>query len=257
MQKTILLFVISFLILSCGENSKKEESTNISEKETSMDSVLSKIGRTNYAVIWKWTTTDIQLVKDNSETMSKELFRLWEDDVVENTYYDAESEIDKLEYFPNIAFFLKAHDIQSAKSILDELTVVQKGIATYQLNPVGSLWLDRKTDLINKKGVTNSYVTVWTSNKPTQPGSIPDDLLKSQNDKMIALWKEGTVENVYFDIEGTFEKNEKTDFVFFVNTNTRDEADEVCVELPFFKKGLASYKIYPVGVFWMGKFEKK
>ena len=136
-----------------------------------------------------------------------------------------------------------------ARSILDDLIVVEKGIATYEIHPVGSLWLKRKTDIINKKGLTKSFVTVWTTDTKEPPS---DDLVLKQNNRLMELWNEGSVENVYFDIAGTQEQNAKTDFVFFLNTNSLEEAKNICNSLPFSKEGIASYDIYPAGVFWMG-----
>lgn len=99
--------------------------------------------------------------------------------------------------------------------------------------------------------MTKSFVTVWrTNNKPT------DELTQAQNDKILELWNAGKIENVYFDIEGTQIANSKTDFVFYANTNTKEEAIAICESLPFFKENIATYKIYEVGVFWMGKYEQ-
>ena len=253
MQKTIFLFAISFLIFSCGDQPQNEESVNTSKQESSTQDDHSKIGRNTYAVTWKWTTTDSKFVQDNIPAISKELTNLWNEDVVENAYFNTESPVDKLDYFANIAFFLKAHTEKEARSILDQLTVVKKQIASYELHPVGQLWLDRKTDVINQRGITNSFVTVWTTVKSPLEGKNADVLLKKQNDEMLDLWKKGIVENVYFDIEGTYKDNEKTDFVFFVNTNTKEEAEHICNNLPFFKENIASYEVYQAGVFWMGK----
>ena len=224
MQKIIFLFTISFLILSCGNPSQKESSTDYASEQASSVKDQSHIGRNNYAVTWKWATTNSQLVSDNSPAISKELVDLWKKDIVENVYYDSESPVDKLHNFPNIAFFLKAHSDAEAKSILNELTVVTKGIATYKLHPVGQLWLDRKSEVIHKKGMTKSFVAVWTTVKSPLKEENADKLLKSQSDTVLELWNEGIVENVYFDIEGTYSPTDKTDFVFFVNANTEAEA---------------------------------
>ena len=121
-----------------------------------------------------------------------------------------------------------------------------------KLFPVGNLWLDRKSKTIHEKGLTKSFVAIWkASGKPT------DDLTQLQNDVVLGLWKEGTIENVYFDIEGTQKANNITDFVFYVNKNTEEEAKALCESLPFYKEGMATFKLHEVGVFWMGKYTKE
>lgn len=258
MVKHILVF-LSVLTITSGFIGCAHQAE---EKKTSSDSssaVKSKsqegIGRSNFAVIWKWTTDDTEHVNNNSANISMELTKLWKQDVIENAYYNTDSQVNKLSHFPNIAFFLKAKDEGTAKSILDQLTVVTKEIATYTLHPVGQLWLGRKTEVINEKGLTRSFATVWRTVRSPLHGENADDLLKQQNDTMIELWESGVVENVYFDIEGTYTPNNKTDFVFFVNAETETEARQICESLPFFKENMATYQIHQAGVFWMGQYQ--
>jgi hypothetical protein len=247
-MRKIFILSISLLLLNCGQKTKKETLTTTNPEKTTYNE--SKIGRQNFAVIWNWTTTDVQLVSDNSEVISKELISLWKKGTVENAYYNSDAKVEKLSYFPNISFFIKAESYKAAELILNKLTVVKKGIAVYQIFPVGNLWLDRKLKAINENGITKSYVAVWqTENKPT------DTLTKAQNDKILDLWNLGKIENVYFDIEGTQRANNKIDFVFYVNTNTEKEARTLCESLPFFKKNIATYKLHEVGVFWLGKYK--
>lgn len=246
MKQSIIYLAVCFLIIGCGENSKKTTSEEVSKTQESTTVEASKFGRTNYAVVWNWTTTNSQLVTDNAVEMSEELNGLWEEDIIENVYYNVDSKVEKMGDFPNISFFLKAKSKEDAKKILDGLTVVKKGIAAYTLYPVGHLWLDRKPDADTKK----CYVAIWkTSKKPT------DALTKSQSDQVLALWNKREIENVYFDIEGTQESNTKTDFVFYVNANSKKEAEAVCNSLPFSKEKIATYKLHEVGVFWMGTYK--
>lgn len=248
MKQTIIYLVVSLLIISCGKDTKKESIEEVTETQETTAVKTSEFGRSNFAVVWKWTTTDSQLVSDNMIKISEELNDLWKKDVVENVYYNSDSKVEKLDIFPNISFFLKAISEQEAKSILDNLSIVKKSIASYTLHPVGHLWLKRKSETVNK----NSYVSVWTTiGKPT------DELTKAQNDHVLALWDKGDIENAYFDIEGTQESNAKTDFVFYVNANSEEEAKAVCNSLPFYKEKISTYKLHEVGVFWMGKYEEK
>ena len=262
MKNTIIIYVISLFIFSCGNPTPKEksiESADVTDQSLSTDQSAtiedhSKIGRINYAIMWEWTTSDIQLVTDNSPVISKELTKLWEDGVVENAYYNTDSPTDKLEYFPNIAFFLKSHSMEEAELVLNQLTVVKKGIATYKMYPVGHLWLDRKTEAVMERGTSKSFATVWET---VDKAKITDEILKAQFDEILREWELGAIENVYFDIEGTQKANAETDFVFFVNANTNEEAEEICKSLPFYKEGIATYKMYEAGVFWVGKNESE
>ena len=256
-QKILLLAFIGLSVLSCGNTTQTENVETSSNQPNSSVEDQSKIGRTNYAVLWKWATDDVELVSSNSVQISEELSNLWKEDIIENAYYDPQSKVDKLAYFPNIAFFLKTKDEAAAKAILDDLTVVTKGIATYQLHPVGQLWLNRNTDVVKKNGPKKSFATVWTTTKSPLEGQNADVLLQKQNDAILQLWNDGIIENVYFDIEGTYTSNDKTDFVFFINANTEAEAIKICESLPFFQEKMTTYKIHPAGVFWMGKYENQ
>lgn len=251
MKHTVFYLALSFLIIGCKDVKKTNTEDSTKTLETTYED-NSKIGRTNYAVVWNWTTTDVKLVTDNANQINEDLSNLWKKDVVENVYYDSDAQVDKLGHHPNVSFFIKAHSEQEARTVLNSLTLITKGLANYTLFPVGNLWLDRKFKTIHEKGMTKSYVAVWTTT-----GKPSSEITKAQSDKVLALWNEGSIENVYFDIEGTQTANDKTDFVFYVNKNTEAEAKEICNSLPIYKEKMASYKLYPVGVFWMGKYEQE
>ncbi len=193
--------------------------------------LATEVGIQNFAIVWKWTTNNVDLVNDNVVTISKELDNFWRKGVNENAYYNSNAKHDKLEYFPNISFFIKAKSVEDVKTKLNELTVDKKGIAFYQIFSVGNLWLEIKYNTIDEKGLTKSYVTVSkTIKKPTEA------LVNKQTDEIMKLWNAGKIENVYFDIEGTQTENSKEDFVFYANANTEKEARALCESLPFFKK---------------------
>ena len=244
-MKKLFLLTICIFVFSCGQNT----STSNQQSAQSKTNETSEVGKSNFAVTWTWTTTNIDFIEKQLPKISKELTNLWESGIVENIYFDSEPVINKLEYLPNIAFFLKADTRDDVKSILNDLTVVKQGIASFQLHPVGLLWLDRKTEAIQQRGLTRSFVTVWTTKKFTPS----QELLSAQNDQILNLWNQGLIENVYFDVEGTQRVNEKTDFVFFVNVESKKEAVEICQNLPFFKEKIATYQIFQAGHFWMGK----
>jgi len=247
MRRTIFYLALGLLILGCKIEPKKTNTEDSSETQETSTVETSKIGRTNYAAVWKWTTTDEKLVAENTVQIGEELNALWKKDVVENVYYNSNAKVDKLGFLPNIAFFIKAHTVQEARATLNDLTIVKKGLAAYTLHPVGNLWLERKE--LKDKELTLSFVSVWTTT-----GKPSAELTKAQNDKILELWNEGKIENVYFDIEGTQKANDKTDFVFYVNTNSEEEARALCNSLPMYKENMATYELHSVGVFFMGKY---
>lgn len=250
MKRIITLSLMALLLTNCNNQGKKqateaEGGTVVTERKQEAAKITQ-----NYAVVFNWATDDEKLVMENSMLQSDQLLKLWGEGIVENVYYDADAKRDKFSYFPNITFTLKAVDEMEAKTILDSLVVVQKGIATYTTYPVGTLWLKRNEEAIKARGGTSSFVAVWkTDYKPERTMVI------GQNEKLMELWNSGQIENVYFDIEGTQKQNEKTDFVFFVNANTEEEAKAIIDPLPFVRNAVASYTLYPVGIFWMGTNE--
>ncbi len=246
MKYLTTLVLMSAIVVSCNQTNQDSSSNTTAP--------VKEYGRQNYAVVWNWITNDKQLFEDNAVTISNELVDLWKKDIIENAYFNSEAEFNDSQQFPNISFFIKAKSKREAKEILNELTVVQKNISKYSIYPVGTKWLGRQKEEIYERGITKSWVSVWTT-LGFESVAEPDELVKEQNDTMIDLWKKGVVENVYFDIEGASVRNEKTDFVFFVNTNTKEEAKEILDDLPFTKEGVASYLLFPVGVFWMGEYE--
>ncbi len=251
MKSIITLFVLSLAIISCGNEPNKASTDNKSVDKVSTSTIDEKVGWHSYAVIWKWTTNDEKLVSDNTVKVSEELTSLWEKGIVENVYFDGDAKNDKLSNFPNISFFIKANSKQEAEKALDKLTIVTKGIASYSVHPVGTLWLDRKYETIKERGFTKSFVAVWeTKSKPS------DEITTNQHDTVLALWNEGKIENAYFDIEGTQVSNENADFVFFANANSEEEAKKLCESLPFYTEGIATYELFPAGSFWLGQYSK-
>ncbi|MCL6266562.1 hypothetical protein [Flagellimonas myxillae] len=250
MKKIITLSLIALFLTNCKDQGKKQATELDDRTEAIEEEQQTRRITQNYAVVFNWATKNEKLVMENSMLQSDQLRKLWEDGIVENVYYDAEAKYDKFSYFPNITFTLKATDETEAKTILDGLVVVEKGIATYTTYPVGTLWLKRNEEAIKERGGTSSFVAVWnTDYKPERT------MVVGQNEKLMELWNSGQIENVYFDIEGTQKENDKTDFVFFVNANTEEEAKSIIDPLPFVRNAVASYKLYPVGIFWMGTKE--
>lgn len=74
---TKLTYVLAFRIVlsSCGQNSKKEETSN-KEKTTIKSMLVTEVGIQNFAVIGRWTTNNVDLFNDNVVTISKEFDNL-------------------------------------------------------------------------------------------------------------------------------------------------------------------------------------
>lgn len=242
------LIGICLVMFSC-KNSVKQ---NSSDQQTGAENINTSIGRNNYAVVWDWSTEDEESVIENSGAFTTELFSLWENNDIENVYFNTDAGLNAKMPFPTISFFIKAHSLGDAQLLLDSLTIVKKEIASYTLHPVGMLWLGRKQDSSTINTHRKSFVTVWET-KDKRP---VDALSKAQNDAALALWNAGTIENVYFDIEGVTRTNKKTDFVFYVRAPNITEANSICESLPFYKESMASYRIFPAGAFWLGVYDE-
>lgn len=253
MKRTVIYLALATMIFSCKDTPKKEVKTT-KKKEATVK--VDKIGLNNYAIVWKWATKDKKLVEDNLVAISNEINKLEKNGQIEIAYYNPDAKVNKFENFPNISYFLKANSKEDAQKVLNNLSIVKKGIATYTIYPVGTKWFGRKAEVINQKGITNSYVTVWKSTKNIDTEEN-QELTQEQAKKITKLYNEGTIENVFWELSGepNEEKrraNEINDFVFFVNANTEEEAKKICDNLPFTKKGVATYKMYEVGAFWFG-----
>lgn len=258
MKKLLLIAIIGATLLACDNKQKEKKIETIIQTQDSTDSDNSKFGRKNFAVIWKWTTTDVKKVEENIVKFSEEMNSLWKNDDIENVYYNANSKIDKLEYLPNNSFFIKAKTKAKAKAMLNGLVLVKEGLITPIIYPVGIKWLGRNEEAIHKNGIKNSFVVVW--NRLREVDLTKDqNILIDQTDELLRLNENGDIENVYWDLENTANPSvnkDVEDFVFFVNANSQEDARKICDSLPFTKAKIVSYNIHPVGVFWLGEYKK-
>lgn len=266
MKKTKLLIIAfaSIFFVSCSnvnnENAiEEQEIIKTLNPENNTENIVSE-KLENFAVVWKWLPKEKELVIDKVADIAVEMNQLWEKGVINNTYFDTDISADKYEFYPNLSCFLKAKSKDEAHNILNNLSFVQNGIAGYTLHPVGTLWLGRNTETIEKIGVKKSFVTVWTANETFNPNTN-NELIAEQTKAISSLWAEGLIENAYWDMDDTYKgENEKInnirDFVFFVNANTENEARIICDNLPFVKNNIASYKMVSVGIFWLGEYKK-
>ena len=86
-------------------------------------------------------------------------------------------------------------------------------------------------------------------------------MIQTQANSIKSLYQQGSIENVYWELSGEEDaykrrNNNITDFVFFINSDSKDEARALCDSLPFTAEGLVSYDLIPVGVFWLGNYEE-
>jgi len=257
MRKIVLIAILGTVLLACNNQKKEKNIKIIAVEKSSTESENSKFGRKNFAVIWKWTTTDVKKVEENTIQFANEMNSLWKNGTIENVYYNSNAKIDKLESFPNNSFFIKAKTKAKAKKILNELVYVKEGLVTPIIYPVGTKWLGRNEEAINKKGITNSFVVVWKTLKEVDQKK-DETIIMEQSNELLRLNKNGDIENIYWDLEKAANPSANkdiTDFVFFVNANSEEKAREICNNLPFTKAKITSYEIHPVGVFWLGEYK--
>jgi hypothetical protein len=140
------------------------------------------------------------------------------------------------------------------------LTVVKNSIATFSVFPVGSKWFGRNADAIQDKGLTKSYVSVW---KTLTDINVEEygDLINTQASSIKNLYQSGVIENVNWEMsreEDAYKRrtNNISDFVFFINTNSKEDAKALCDSIGFIQAELMSYEVIPVGVFWLGEYQE-
>jgi len=99
--------------------------------------------RNTYAVVWTIDTDDDELYKHTLAAQSTKMLELWTSGILENVYLDNKKtdEVVHKGYVGKVMFFIKAKTKEEAKKILDEMPLVKKKVAKYDLYPVGILWL--------------------------------------------------------------------------------------------------------------------
>lgn len=255
MKKTILIG-LSIMFLACSTDQVDTANTS-HETENEMTVASTEATQTvemnNYAVVWKWTTNkNKSIIEGHANDFSNELLAMWKENSIENVYFDTKNTEDQFDKFPGISYFMRAKNESDAKNMLDKLTIVKLGVAENTLHPVGLKWLKREH--FNRVDGQAAYVVIWSS---TEGIEFDEDVILEQNNYVLELYEKGIIENVYFDIDGIEKKNEASDFVFFINADSKEKAEDICNTLPFNKKGYATYELHSVGQFWLGTFENE
>jgi len=240
--------LLSVLVIAMISTVSCNNQTNAKQKETKAKEEV--IVLNNYAVVWDILTDDHEYVMNYLPEQADEFNKLFSDGILENAYLN-NYEFVKLNNdaaLASVMFFVKAESVIDAQSIIDKMSFVRNKVATYHIYPVGDKWLDRQPAAGENQKY--SFATVWFN---TADEATTKQFVQAQNDRVLALWKEGKIENAYFAAENAFEKqNEIPGMVFFVNADNEEAAREICDGLVFSKEGIAKYKMFPVGTFWLG-----
>ena len=241
-MRKILTLLIVIVMVSCDNQETK------SKKETKAITVETVYN--NYAVIWDILTDDHEYVMNYLSEQAEEFNKLFGDGTLENAYLNNYEfvELNNDAALASVMFFVKAKSVIAAQAIIDQMSFVRNKVATYNIYPVGEKWLDRQPAAGENQEY--SFATVWFN---TADEATTKKFVQAQNDQVLALWKEGKIENAYFAAENAFEKqNEIPGMVFFMNADTEEAAREICDGLVFSKEGVATYELFPVGTFWLG-----
>ncbi len=246
-MRKILALIIVIAMVSCDNQGSK----NQKESKTKANKTTKYEALNNYAVVWDILTDDHNYVLTYLPEQAKEFNQLFADGVLENAYLNNYEyvQINESAALASVMFFVKAESVIAAQAIIDKMSFVRNKVATYNVYPVGGKWLDRKSAAdVDKKF---SFATVWFLSADEATVS---KFAEKQSDMVLALWKEGVIENAYFSTENAFENKTLTPgMVFFVNADTEEEARAICDELVFSKEGVATYELFPVGTFWLRK----
>ncbi len=96
-----------------------------------------------YVVVWDSISQENPMYKKHIKKQAEVLTGLWEKGVIENIYFNLESNQPKAksEQYASIVFFIKAKNKDDANKTLKELPFVKHDVLNYTLSPAGYLWL--------------------------------------------------------------------------------------------------------------------
>lgn len=242
-MKTILLFTFGLVLFGCQQEQDKKDFLNKKDGP--------KYQNETFAVVWTTVSMRKEKLEEIIPAQTKQLQSLWNQGIVENVYFKTDEKFGVNETWPNIMFFLKAKNLDAAKEQLEKMEFVKHKLATYELHPVGVLWLARNDNSLAKvQNTKKTYGVVWASDSDKQ---LSNQDIKSQSEDFTKLWNDGLIENAYFDIVGAGTgKRDRPTMVNFVNAENEEEANNILSNLHFIKHGTASYMLFDVGVLWLG-----
>ena len=96
-----------------------------------------------YVVVWDSISQESPMYKKHIKKQAVVLMGLWEKGVVENVYFNLESNQPKAKskQDASIVFFIKAKNKDEANKTLKKLPFVKHDVLNYTLYPAGFLWL--------------------------------------------------------------------------------------------------------------------
>lgn len=107
-----------------------------------------------------------------------------------------------------------------------------------------------------EKDLRNTFAVVW--NYVTTDQELINANVADQAAETLALWKKGTIENVYMNPEAELTDSKTTsNIVYFIKAKDKAEADSILAEQTFVKKKVAEYQLFPVGFLWLETYEDK
>lgn len=84
-----------------------------------------------------------------------------------------------------------------------------------------------------------------------------NDNITDQASQLNRLWEEGTVENLYYDVEGQKVGDQVIPTIaYFIRATDIDEARNVLDQMVFRTKDIGTFELIPVGNFLFGQSEK-
>lgn len=136
-MKRLIYLMIGLFFFSCTQDQDKKN-FQVDKKSDA------KYNIETFAVVWTTVSMRKEKLEEIVPSQTKQLHKLWEDGIVENVYFKTDEEFTSDETWPNIMFFVKAKNKDAAKDILDNMDFVKHKLATYELHPVGVVWLGVK-----------------------------------------------------------------------------------------------------------------
>jgi len=112
----------------------------------------------------------------------------------------------------------------------------------------------QNSEVDNSKIGRKNFAVVW--NWKFSDKQMLDDYLLTISSEMEKLWKDDIIENVYFQSDAEMASGYFPNISCFVKAQSLDEAKATLNNLTLVKNGLANYKIYPVGMKWLGRETK-
>ncbi len=105
-----------------------------------------------------------------------------------------------------------------------------------------------------EKDLRNTFAVVW--NFVSADKDLINNNLADQAAETLALWKQGTIENVYMNTEAqTADLGKMTNITYFIKAKDRESAALILDQQTFVKKQIAEYQLFPVGFLWLKTLE--